>query len=501
MCAAVAIAAPIIYLVTRMLQADAAQVLGDLFRHRTLGLLWNTAALCVGVLVFTILIAFPIAYVTTQTNLRGRGVFALIGVLPLAVPGYIMAYALLSVGGYGGLWHHLTGQTVGVPSGYWGALITLGLYNSPYMMLNLRSAMLELDPALAHAGRSLGRSRFSVFFRITLPQLRPALLTGALLVMLHVVGDFAVVSLMRYETFSAALYYSYRYSIAHAAGPALSLIAMSGVMLAVDFWFLRRLLLFPSGAQARPRRRAVRLGWWSVPAYLLLTVIALISVAGPVATLLFWAVEPADVGGYPAIWPALRGSLAVSLPGALAATALALPIALLARRYPSPLTAVLERFAFVGYAIPPLAFALSLIVLTRGMMIYRTLIVLIGAYALHFLAEAVGPVRSGLFCASPHLEEAARGLGRGRLATAATITLPLLRHSLIVSAALVFLSIMKELPLTILLKPDGYETLAINVWSYAEDQYYAQAAPFALCILLTSAAFVGVLTIEYRKTT
>ncbi len=155
--------------------------------------------------------------------------------------------------------------------------------------------------------------------------------------------------------------------------------------------------------------------------------------------------------------------------------------------------------AYIGYATPPVALALASIFFTLQIPgIYQTLWVLIFAYTLHFLAEAIGPVRSALYQAPPRLEEAAQSLGYAPLKAFIKATFPLLRGGLTASTALVFLSAMKELPLTVLLSPAGYETLAVNVWGYTTEAEFAKAAPYALVILLFSALFLGLLLIQER---
>ncbi|MAE63853.1 MAG: iron ABC transporter permease [Phycisphaeraceae bacterium] len=500
---------PIAYLLLRAFQADAAAIAGDLLRPRTLRLLLNTIALGAGVLVLATAIALPIAWLTTNTDLPARRAFALLGVLPLAIPGYVLAYAILGIGGYGGPWHRLTGEIVQVPRGYLGAVVSLGVYNAPYMFLNLRAALRDLDPSMEETGRSLGHGRVRVFFSVMLPQLRPALLAGAMIVLLHMLGDIGVVSLMQFETFSEVLYRAYAGAgddAARAAAPALMLILLASLVLAADLWVLRRLTLHRTNARVRPERRLRSLGRARGPAVAALTVFGLLAVVGPVASILVWSFQrPLQPVGHQVL-PALLQSVEVSFPAALATTALALPIAFMARRYRSRWSIVCERVALLGYAIPSLAFALSLIVFatwvrrTLGLHLYPTLGLLIAAYALHFLAEAVGPIRSGLYLATPRLEEAARGLGAGRLATLGRVTLPLLRGGLVASMALVFLSAMKELPIMLLLKPRGFESLAFNAWDYCDNAGFAEAAPFALCILLCSGAFVGVLLAADRRT-
>ena len=161
----------------------------------------------------------------------------------------------------------------------------------------------------------------------------------------------------------------------------------------------------------------------------------------------------------------------------------------------------MERVTYLGYSIPALALALGLVSfslkLAPGM--YQTLFLLVYAYVIHYLAEAVGPVRTALYQTSPGIEEAARSLGYSRLQAIARTTLPLIRNGVLMSMAFIFLSCMKELHLTLILSPLGYNTLALEVWSYIEEAFFAEAAPFALTILLFSGLFVGVLLVQEKK--
>jgi iron(III) transport system permease protein len=164
-------------------------------------------------------------------------------------------------------------------------------------------------------------------------------------------------------------------------------------------------------------------------------------------------------------------------------------------RYPSRISKLFERLAWLGYSIPPLALALAFVFfsLSATPWLYQTLIILIFAYAVHFLAEALGPIRSALLQAPPRLEEAARSLGASQWTAFRKITLPLLQSGMIAGASFVFLSCMKELPMAFILSPIGFETLAVNVWSYTNEAMFAYAAPYALTILAFSSVFVGVL--------
>jgi iron(III) transport system permease protein len=154
-----------------------------------------------------------------------------------------------------------------------------------------------------------------------------------------------------------------------------------------------------------------------------------------------------------------------------------------------------ERLAYLGYALPPLALALAYIFFSLGTLpvLYQTMALLVFAYTLHFLAEAIGPIRTALYQISPNVEEAARSLGRSPLRAFGSTTLPLIRTGLVVSVTFVFLSAIKELPLTVLLSPPGFETLSTNVWGFASEGLYGRAAPYALAIVCLSTLFVAVL--------
>jgi iron(III) transport system permease protein len=492
---AAAVGLPLAYMVMRALAATEGNLLDSLLSAQHLMLLINTLKLLAGVLVLTTLLALPTAWLTTRTNLRAGRLWTILLVLPLAIPGYVMAFTLRGLGGYDGMLSGLFGQTLARPRGYFGALLALSLYNFPYLFLNLRAAMLDMDPSLEEAGLSLGDSRGKVFRRVILPQLRPALLAGTLLISLHVVADFGVVSLMGYKTFSYALYSAYdATNIAGASRLGLMLLALAGVFLIAEMYFLRGLRLERAGTGAGRSRSKIKLGRWALPSYGLLGAVFVAGVLLPVITMLFWMSRGSITDQIGEVVDSIGSSLQYSIVPAFCATALAIPIALLRARYPSKPAFILERLPFVGYAVPALAFALSLIVVSKTYgWLYQSFWLLVYALSLHFLAEAVGPVRSSLYLARPGLEDASRSLGRGRWTTFVRITLPVMRNGLIVSMALVFLSCMKELPLTMLLAPLDTFTLAKQVWSYSEDLQFDRAAPHGLAIMLCSCLFIGLL--------
>jgi iron(III) transport system permease protein len=489
---------PLVYLAIRAAGANTEQLSEIVFRSRNLLLLWNTLSLGLGVLVATTAIALPLAWLTTRSSLKGKRGLALLITLPLAVPGYVGALALLGASGSGGLIDSLVGLAWPRPSGYWGALGVLSLFLYPYLFLGLRTAFLGLDQSLEESAYSLGYSRRAAFIKVVLPQLRPALYAGWLLVGLHVLGDFGVVSLMRFETFSSAIYLQYANSFdrVYAAWLSLLLLLVTMCALWLEARFLGRMRLSRVGMGSARKSQPVALGYWSLAAYSLIALTLGAALVIPLGALFVWGFSSQT-----SLWTALANSAQAAAPTALVATLLALPVTYLAVRFPSKLARFLERTAYLGYATPPLAFALAFVFfsLKGAPFLYQTFGLLVLAYVFHFLAEAIGPIRTALYQAPSRLEEAGRSLGLNPVRSFIRVTFPLLRRGLLASMALVFLSVMKELPLTLLLAPTGYDTLATRIWGFTTEALYAQAAPYALAVVGFSACFVGVLLTQENR--
>ncbi len=495
---------PLYYLVLRALQADFDTVWRLLMRPRTGQLLINTAALTAGVLALCTVIALPLAWLVSRTDLPGRRVINVLAVLPLAVPGYVMAYALIGLSGNFGFLNQVFGFTLPRPQGWWGATLALSLYCFPYLYLNLRAAFAGLDQSLEESARALGCTPRDVFLRVMVPHLMPALMAGWLVIGLYVIGDFGAVALMRYEVFSYVIYlqYSAAFDRLYAAWLALILIAIA---LSVVWWESRlregaRFARTGSGTGTATRRVALgplgRLAGWGFAGLVVMASLGL-----PVAVLTFW-MSLAPVGPVlPALVESFGQSLSAAVPAAALAAAMALPVAVLAVRYPSPLSTAINRLAFVGYAVPALAFALAFVFfsLQGARWLYQTQLLLVTVYALAFLALALGPIRSALYQARPSVEEAARALGHGPLSVFWRVTLPTIRPGVVAGMVLVFVIAMKELPIAFLLAPVGFRPLAITMFSRTSEGMLIEAAPYAAAIIAFSALFVGFVLRHDRK--
>lgn len=487
---------PLFYLVLRAFEADFDTALSMIFRPRTGWLLVNTAALTAGVLAFSTVIALPLAWLTTRTDLPARGVANVLAVLPLAVPGYVMAYALIGLSGNYGFMAEIFGVTFPRPYGWFGATLALTLYTFPYLYLNLRTAFQGLDASLEESARALGCARAEVFRRVVLPHLIPALCAGWLVIGLYTIGDFGAVALMRFEVFSYTIYTQYSAAFDRVYASWLSLILIVIALLFV--WGESRLrerqsyARTGSGAGAGPRRTALgrrgRIAGWAFVA-----LVATMSIGLPVSVLTFWMTRSPLVAQLPDLVQSFGQSLSVAAPSAVLAAGLAMPVAWLAVRHPSPTSSLINRLAFVGYAVPPLAFALAFVffALRAAPFLYQTHLLLVTAYALAFLALALGPIRSALYQARPSMEESARALGLGPAETFLRVTLPTIRPGVVAGMVLVLVIAMKELPIAFLLAPTGFRPLAITMFSRTSEGMLLQAAPFAAAIMAFSALFVG----------
>ena len=486
---------PLAYLLARTLGSDAS-IWTMLVRPRTLQLLASTIGLAAAVTSLSALIALPLAWLLARTDLPGRAFWSVATTLPLVLPTYVGALALVSALGPRGLLQQALAP-LGVERlpemyGFGGATIALGLATYPYLLLGARAGLTRLDPALEEASRSLGRGPWRTFAGVVLPQLRPAIAAGALLVALYTLSDFGAVSLLQFDSFTRAIYLQYQGSLdrSGAAALALMLVGLTAAILALESTVGGRARYHRVTPGVAHRSRRVRLGPWRWPAVLFCATVVGVALVLPLGVLLYWLVvslrqgNPVDLVWGPA-WNALQASTLAALAAALAA----LPLAVLSVRYPSRLARLVERSAYAGYALPGIVIALALVFLGANYArpIYQTLWLLVFAYVVRFLPQAVGAIRTSVLQISPNLEAAARSLGRGPIAVLVTVTLPLVRPGVLAGAALVFLTAMKELPATLLLAPIGYKTLATSIWGWAAEGRYAQAAAPSLLLVFVSA--------------
>jgi len=497
-----------VYLLVRTLGAGEA-ALQILLKPTTLTALWQTILLAGSVTLASVIISVPIAWLTVCTDLPGRRFWAVAAALPLALPSYVTAYLLVTILGPRGLLQQtVLGPYWGVerlPSiyGFWGAFLALTLMSYPYVLLSARVSLQRMDPALLEAGRSLGLSPWRAFWRITLPQMRPAIIAGGLLVALYVVRDFGAVMMLRYNTFTRLIYIQYQsfFDRSLAAALALVLVVMTGVILYMELRARGKAGYSRRSIGAARQMAPVRLGKWRWPALLLVGSVVFVALILPGVGLIYWVVRGMALGqSLSLVWSSAQNSLLVSLAAAALAVAAALPVAILSVRRPSRMSHFVERLTYAGFALPGIVIALALVFFgaTYARPLYQTLPMLLVAYVILFIPQAVGSTRSSLLQLPASLEEAGRSLGHSGAAVFRRITLPLLSPGVLAGGALVFLTCMKELPATLILSPIGFRTLSTAVWGNINEAFFAQAAAPALLLILLSSVPLALMTLREK---
>jgi len=485
---------PLLYLLVRVGGAGA-QAWEVLERPRTAGLVARTLGLVGAVAAAALALGVPAAWLVARTDLPGRRVWAVVLALPLVLPSYVLALALLAVSGPGGL--------LGLPdlTGFPGSLLALALATYPYVFLLATAALRRADPALEEAARALGRTPAQAFRAITLPLLRPAVGAGALLAALYTLADFGVVSLMRFDALTRAVFLQYRgaFDREPAAVLGLLLVVLTVLVLLAEQRARSRSAAAAAGVGAAGSGRSaapVPLGRWRAPALAFCALLAGLGALLPLGVLVGWLLRrPPELDG---LATAGLNSLLVAVAAAALATLAALPVSLLATRFRAPWTRALERTGYLANALPGIVIALALVFFAarHAPVVYGTLGLLVLAYLVRFFPQALAGVGAALARSDPRLEEASRGLGRGPLHTLATVTAPLVAPGLLTGALLVLLSTLKELPATLLLRPIGFETLATEVWTATSVSRYSEAALPALALCLLAAPAVWLLVVR-----
>jgi iron(III) transport system permease protein len=438
-------------------------------------LLRNTVELVVIVPPLCAAIGAGVAWLLERTDLPGRRLWAVVLALPLAVPEFVNGYA----------WVGLDDRVHGLA----GAVLVSTLSYYPLVMLPAIASLRRADAALEDVARSQGLRSLAVFARVTLPQLRLALLGGSLIIALHLLAEYGAFALLGFRTFTTEIYAEYQLGFDAASSAVLSLVlvAFCLVLLGAESGLQGRT---PPTAETASRRRRARLGLRAVPALIALVALVALAAGVPVGALVYWLFAGSSTTLPSAsITGAALSTVGLGLAAALVTTIAAIPVAVLAVRYPTRLAGLLERSAYIARAMPGLIIALALayFAVRHAFALYQSSTLLVIAYAVLFFPLALIAIRPSIAQASPRLEEAARSLGQPPLAVFRRVTLPLIAPGLAAAVSIVFLSSVTELTATLVLRPTGTETLATRFWTYSSGLAYGAAAPYAALMIAISA--------------
>ena len=477
---------PFGYLLVRVFGAGFDSFVESIERTRTLELLANSLLLAIAVSLSAMLIGTAQAWIAVRSNLPGKKVFAVLAALPLAIPSYVAAYSWVAV----------------IPgfSGFFAAWLLLTVGTAPLVYLSVSAALARFDSATEEVASSLGAGKFAVLRKVTWPNIKGATFSGGLLSALYVLSDFGAVSIVRYDTFTRAIYNAYRASFDRnlAATLALILVAVTVLVLVVESRSKGRK---PIGTVIANRLNRIDLRVWKLPLVALLAGIASVSLVVPLASLTRWSIVGLPDTDWQEVSEALFSSIYLSVSGGMLTALLAVAIALVVVRFKTRLGFVLERSVWLTHATPGIVVALSLVFFSNQVApwIYQTLLLVLIAYVALFLPNALSAISIPLSQSPISLDEVSSSLGLTKLQTLRRVVLPIAGPGIFAATTLVILTVLKELPATLLLRPTGVETLATRLWTETGVAAFSTAAPYALLLVLLAGIPAWLLNRVIRK--
>jgi iron(III) transport system permease protein len=499
-----------ILVVVSSLATPSREIWAHLWHTYLLELVWNTLVLITGVGIGVLLLGTGLAWLVTMYRFPGRRLFEWLLILPMAMPAYVMGFVLLAIFDYAGpvqnTWRWMFGLKTWFPdiASPGGVVLVMTLVLYPYVYLLTRTAFSEQSASAVEVARALGLGEPGVFWKVMLPLARPSIAAGLGLALMEALADFGTVGIYGYSTFTVAIYRVWFGLFSREAATELA-----GVLLCFTFGLLfleRRMRGRARFSQTegcgRPVSPRLLVGWRAWAATAICGGVVTAAFLLPVAQLLYWTLStlggPASDGRYPMF---LLNTLMLAAVTALIAVVVAVVLAYGLRLSRSPIIACFTRFACMGYALPGSVIAVGVLIplafvdhtlddflrrtfgVSSGLLLTGSMGGLVFAYLVRFLAISSQTLEAGLGKITPGMDLAARSLGSSPGGVLRRIHLPMLRSSLGCAAILVFVDVMKEMPATLLLRPFGYDTLAVRIWQLTSESFWEAAALPALTIV------------------
>jgi len=495
----------------------------------------NTALLIAGVALGVTSIGVLSAWLVTAYRFPGQRLLEWALVLPLAMPAYVMAYAYTD-------WLQFTGpvqSALRAATGwqareYWfpeirslaGAAVLLSFAFYPYVYLLARTAFLDVSRSALEAGRLAGYTAWGSFFRVALPIARPAVAAGVALALMETLADFGTVSYFALEVFTTGIFKAWLSMGDPVAAGQLSvcLLAFVVVVLALERASRGRAAYASTMGKAPPPQALS--GLPAAAAFFACAMPVLLGFLLPAGLLLnlAWSDPVARIGVHmsPRLAALIGNSFLLAGIAAVAGVLFATAMAYAARQSrgrASGFVALANRAAALGYAIPGAVIAVGVLVplgrldnwiagaiegafgVQPGLLLTGTIVALVYAYLVRFLAVALQTMEAGLAKVTPRMDDAARSLGATAGGTLARVHAPLLASSLAAAALLLFVDVMKELPATFALRPFNFDTLAIEAYNLARDERLAEAAVPSLVIVAICLAILLAVSKRYFHAT
>lgn len=486
---------------------------GELWAHlaqtRLLSLVWGTVALMLGVGVLVTAIGVGFGWLIATHRFPGRDFFKWGLMLPMAMPAYVIGFAFVSMFDYGGPARALVESAVGSstwlpePRSFWALALVMALVNYPYVYLLAQGAFQDRSTQYVEAARSLGLSSLAAFRRLALPLARPAIAAGLALALMETLADFGTVSIFNHDTLTIGVYRVWFGMFDRIAAGQLAtiLLLFAAGLIALERWGRRRarFTLGASSAFTQPQQIRGARRWVATAACSALLVLAFVL---PTLVLIGWSWRAMGEPGVVARFVPLARNTAIAAGTAtLVCVGAALALSYAARLARRTFLDRISHVALLGYAIPGSVIAVGVIgvlaSVDRGLQVMgaatggwvapllaTSALGLLFAYVVRFLAVAYLPIRAGLDRIAPSLDESARVLGASAWRQAREVHGPLLRMSVLSAALLVFVDVMKEMPATMLIRPFGFDTLAVGVWQATTESLWVYAAPPSLAMVV-----------------
>jgi iron(III) transport system permease protein len=488
-------------------------------------LLLNTAILVGGVATFTTIVGVSLGWCTGACDFPGRRFFSWALALPLALPAYVMAFIFLGIMDFAGPVQTFIRTLPGL-----GSLIievrtppfiilVIGLTLYPYVYLLSRASFLNQGRSILEASRTLGLNTRQTFFRVALPIARPWIVSGLALVLMETLADFGAVSIFNFDTFTTAIYKSwYGFFSLEAAAQLSSLLVLFALSLVYVEGFYRSRMRYYDSSRGSAQLARIRLkGWKAACATIYCSSILAIAFVVPILQLVLWSIQTITSGQGVDYSHHIVNTLVLGAAAALLVCIAAVLLTYARRRDRGGLTGLLCRIATMGYALPGTVLAVGIVlpvawsdaVLQRwitaisgiqaGPLLQDTILIVLGAYLVRFLAVGFGPVDSAMQNIKPSLDEAAASLGKSGAAILRTVHLPLLRKGALTALVLTLVDVIKEMPITLMTRPFGWDTLAVKIFELTSEGEWIRAAVPGLCLAVAGIIPVFLLIRQMEK--
>lgn len=444
-----------------------------IFRQITSNLLINTIELAVLVCIFACLLGTFLAVLVNRYTIKFAKTVTTLLIVPLAIPDFVIGYA------YNSIFPSI--------SGLFGAVLVMTFNTYPLVFLPVNAAMKRSNHSLGLLARTFGFNRVQIFFKVTLPQIKAAITGGSLLVILVLLSEYGAFEILRFNTFTTEIFSEYQIGFNSAGANALSLILVAIAMLVL--WFEYKISrdnqrLLDNTTRFEETTKSFRI---SLAFYLTTIPLIVFAVGIPLYVIFYWIINNnhADAFSLP-ILPAFIHTIEFGVFAGVISTLLAIPVSYFAIRTKSKLSVIIDRSSFLIQSMPSLVVALSFVyfAIRLAAPLYQSSFLIVMAYSLLFFPLALVSLKGTLSQISPEYEQVAKTLGLNSVKIFLKVTLRLIMPGIISAFSLVFLSTVTELTLTLVLVPNGINTLATSFWVFETNNSYSQAAPFALIMVL-----------------